>query len=100
MFSKTMICSDITAVRDTSPPGGPGEDPLTDILIRGLSDDAVATIEANARRVGLSRAEYIRRVLERERHISTNEVTVESLARFCETFADLGDVDVMRAAWS
>jgi len=27
-------------------------------------------------------------------------VTVESLARFCETFADLGDADVMRAAWS
>lgn len=73
---------------------------MTDILIRGLSDDAVAAIEANARRVGLSRAEYLRRSLERERHVSTDEVTVESLARFCETFADLGDADVMRAAWS
>lgn len=73
---------------------------MTDILIRGLSDDAVAAIEANAKRTGLSRAEYLRRALERERHISANDVTVESLARFCETFADLGDADVMRAAWS
>ncbi|MCE2511351.1 MAG: antitoxin [Acidimicrobiia bacterium] len=73
---------------------------MTDILIRGLSDDAVAAIEANARRAGLSRAEYLRRTLERERHTTAGEVTVESLARVCETFADLGDADVMRAAWS
>lgn len=73
---------------------------MTDILIRGLSDDAVAAIEANAKRAGLSRAEYLRRTLEREHHISADDVTVESLARFCETFADLGDADVMRAAWS
>jgi len=38
--------------------------------------------------------------LTEERRTSVNEVTVESLARFCETFADLGDADVMRAAWS
>ena len=69
---------------------------MTDILIRGLSDDAVAAIEANAKRTGLSRAEYLRRALERERHISANDVTVESLARVCETFADLGDADVDR----
>lgn len=73
---------------------------MTDILIRGLSDDAVAAIEANARRAGLSRAEYLRRTLERERRVSAGEVTVESLARLGETFADLGDADVMRVAWS
>ena len=73
---------------------------MTVILIRGLSDDVVAAIEANARRVGLSRAEYLRRTLERERHISTGEATAESLVRFCERVADLRDPDVMRAAWS
>ncbi len=73
---------------------------MTDILIRGLSDGAVAAIEANARRAGLSRAEYLRRTLERERRTSNGEVTMESLERFCETFADLGDADVMRSAWS
>ena len=73
---------------------------MTDILIRNVPDDLVAAIEANATRAGLSRAEYLRRTLERERHISTDEVTAESLTRFCETFVDLGDAEVMRAAWS
>ena len=73
---------------------------MTDILIRNVPDDLVAAIEANATRAGLSRAEYLRRALERERRVSADDATVESLARFCETFADLGDADVMRAAWS
>ena len=73
---------------------------MTDILIRGLSDDAVAAIEANARRAGLSRAEYLRRALERERHGAAADVTVDSLKRFSETFADLSDPDVMRSAWT
>ncbi|MDE0178116.1 MAG: antitoxin [Gammaproteobacteria bacterium] len=73
---------------------------MTDILIRGLSDDAVAAIEANARRAGLSRAEYLRRALERERHGAGADATAESLERFCERVADLRDPDVMRAAWS
>lgn len=73
---------------------------MTDILIRNVPDDLVAAIEANANRVGLSRAEYLRRTLERERHSTGDVVTVESLARFSEAFADLDDADVMRAAWS
>ncbi len=73
---------------------------MTDILIRNVPEDIVAAIEANANRAGLSRAEYLRRTLDRERHSTGDEVTVESLARFSETFADLGDDDVMRAAWS
>ena len=73
---------------------------MTDILIRNVPDDTVAAIETNAKRLGLSRTEYLRRALERERHRTGNEVTVESLARFSETFADLDDADVMRAAWS
>ena len=72
---------------------------MTDVLIRNVPDDVAAAIEANAKRCGLSKTEYLRRVLERERRVSAEEVTVESLARFCETFADLGDADVMRAAW-
>ena len=34
---------------------------MPDILIRDLPDDLVAAIDANARRAGLSRTEYIRR---------------------------------------
>ena len=73
---------------------------MTDILLRGVPDDVVAAIEANARQAGLSRAEYLRRALERERAGSTSAVTVASLQRFTETFADLADPEVMRSAWS
>ncbi|MXW95956.1 MAG: ribbon-helix-helix protein, CopG family [Acidimicrobiaceae bacterium] len=73
---------------------------MTDILIRKVPDDLVAAIEANATRAGLSRAEYLRRALERERRVSADDATVESLERFCKGVADLRDPDVMRAAWS
>ena len=73
---------------------------MTDILIRNVPDDIVAAIEANAKRAGLSRTEYLRRALDRERRRASSDVTVESLARFRETFADLGNADVMASAWS
>ncbi len=73
---------------------------MTDILIRDVPGDVVKAIEANARRAGLSRAEYLRRALGRERQVPDNEVSVETLDRFCEKVADLSDPDVMRAAWS
>lgn len=73
---------------------------MTDILIRNVPDDIVAAVEANAKRAGLSRTEYLRRTLEREHRNAASEVTVASLARFRETFADLSDPDVMQSAWS
>ena len=73
---------------------------MTDILIRNVPDDIVAAIEAKAKRAGLSRTEYLRRTLEREFRRASRDVTVESLARFRETFADLSDADVMGSAWS
>ena len=73
---------------------------MTDILIRNVPDDIVAAIEADAKRAGLSRTEYLRRALAREHRRTSSEVTVESLALFRETFADLSDADVMGSAWS
>lgn len=73
---------------------------MTDILIRDLPDDVVAAIDAKARRAGLSRTEYIRRALSRERADSEAGVTVEDLAAFAAAFSDLEDPDVMRRAWS
>ncbi|WP_419921041.1 FitA-like ribbon-helix-helix domain-containing protein [Candidatus Poriferisodalis sp.] len=70
-----------------------------DILIRNVPDEVVAAVDANANKAELSRAEYLRRVLERE-CVRTDEVTVASLRRFNVTFADLADPDVMDAAWS
>lgn len=69
------------------------------MLIRDVPDDVVAAIDAKAGRVGLSRAEYLRRVLVRERTL-TGEVTIADLRRTAEVFADLADEEIMRGAWS
>ena len=71
-----------------------------DILIRDLPDDVVAAIDAKARRVGLSRAEYIRRALIRERGDAGAQISQKDLVAFGETFADLADREVMGQAWS
>jgi len=73
---------------------------MADILIRDLPDDVLTAIDAKARRVGLSRTEYIRRTLSRERDDAGPAVSVDDLAAFAETFADLADAEVMRQAWS
>ncbi len=73
---------------------------MVDILVRDVPADVVAAIEVNARAVGLSRVEYLRRLLERERTAGGGDVTVESLRRFGAAFCDLADDDVMRSAWT
>jgi hypothetical protein len=73
---------------------------VADILIRDLPEDVLAAIDAKARRVGLSRTEYIRRALSREADDTTSDVRVADFLQFSQTFADLDDPDVMRRAWS
>ncbi len=73
---------------------------MTDILIRDVPDDVVAAIDAKAARMGVSRAEYLRRALERERTPSLGPVTSEHLRRFSTLAADLDDPDVMAGAWT
>lgn len=72
---------------------------MTDLLIRDVPDDVVSAIEAKARRLGLSRTEYLRRQMARVATTADGTVTVESLRQFGERFADLGDPEVMRRAW-
>ena len=73
---------------------------MTDLLIRDVSDDVLAVIDAKAAKLGLSRSEYLRRALVREGQTTDEPVTVESLARFGRTFADLADDEAMSDAWS
>lgn len=75
---------------------------MTDILIRDVPDDVVAAIDAKASRVGLSRAEYLRRALERERTPDPNSgpVTTSHLQRFADLASDLDDPEVMSGAWT
>jgi len=72
---------------------------MTDVLIRNVPDDALAAIEARARRLGLSRSEYLRREVVRTAAGSAEPVTVESLRMVGEMLEDLADDDVMRRAW-
>lgn len=73
---------------------------MPDLLIRDVPDRVLAAIDASARRLGLSRSEYLRRQLAREAGVNSGDaVTVDELSRFAATFADLGDPDVMSRAW-
>jgi hypothetical protein len=71
-------------------------DGVADILIRDVPDEVVAAVDANAQRAGLTRAEYLRRVLADQQGPA---MTREQLNRFAERTADLGDPEVMAAAW-
>lgn len=73
---------------------------MADILIRGIEDEVVVAIEASAKRLGLSRSGYLRRVLERERHQGVGPVSVDQLRQTSELVADLDDPEVMSGAWS
>ena len=73
---------------------------MTDILIRDVPDDVVAAIDAKAHRTGLSRTEYLRRSLARERVDETSTVDVRSLEILAERIRDLEDPKVMGGAWS
>ena len=72
---------------------------MPDILIRDVPDEAVAALDAHAQRLGLSRSEYLRRLLAQDASRSSQTVTVEDLRRSAAVFRDLDDPDVMAAAW-
>jgi plasmid stability protein len=72
---------------------------MTDMLIRDVPDDVIATLDARATRLGLSRSEYVRRRLAQDAADVESLVTTGDLARFASTFGDLADPDVMSQAW-
>lgn len=72
---------------------------MTDMLIRDVPDDVIAAVDAHARRLGLSRTEYVRRRLTQDAAVQGSAVEVQDLLRFTETFADLADPEVMTQAW-
>jgi plasmid stability protein len=73
---------------------------MADVLIRDIPEEVIAAIDARAKRVGLSRTEYLRRALERERAGTADPVTPEHFQRLVSLAADLEDPDVMATAWS
>lgn len=73
---------------------------LSDILIRDAPDDVVGLLEQKARRLGLSRTEYLRRVLVRESSGGHADITLDDWRAFAERHVDLDDPAVMRQAWT
>jgi Ribbon-helix-helix protein, copG family len=73
---------------------------MTDMLIRDVPEEVVAAVDAHAARLGLSRSEYVRRRLAQDAATPGSPVSVEDLARFAATFADLANPDVMSQAWT
>lgn len=73
---------------------------MTNVLIRGLSNSAVDRIDAASAALGLSRNEYLRRMLEGTPSLQEDAtLTPDDWRRSAETFADLSDPSVMDAAW-
>jgi hypothetical protein len=71
---------------------------VADVLIRDVPEDVLAAIDEQARRLSLSRSEYLRRRLAAE--VARGPVTVEDLAGFAHLFSDLNDPEVMSSAWT
>ena len=72
---------------------------VPDILIPDVPEDVIAAIDIKAQRLGISRADYLRRVLVRELAVQTAHVAVTDLDDFAGAFADLSDIDAMNRAW-
>ncbi len=74
---------------------------MPDVLIRGLSEAAVARIDTEAAAQGLSRNEYLRRRFEAERSQAApkGQLTVDDLRRAAEAAEDLNNPRVMETAW-
>lgn len=70
-----------------------------DLLIRDVPDDVVAALDAEAKRLGTSRAEVIRRTLSQAFPHERGAVTREDWTRFEDVYAGLADADLMEQAW-
>jgi hypothetical protein len=72
---------------------------MVDVLIRGLSETAVAQLDAAAGAVGLSRNEFLRRQFEAATPSSGLVVTAADLRRAAAATSDLLEPGVMADAW-
>ena len=72
---------------------------MADVLIRGLDDDVVRAVDVIARRMGVSRNEYLKRSLTSVAHAARGPVSSEDFAWVADTFPDLADEEAMDALW-
>lgn len=74
--------------------------PLPDVLIRDVPAEDLTLLDEQARRVGLTRTEYLRRRLHEQARRVHGSVTSADLNSLATILLDLADPDVMRDAWS
>ncbi len=73
---------------------------MPDVLIRDLPVEDLDLLDEQARRLGLSRVEYLRRQLHQTARRLDSEVSVADLSGLAGIIGDLGDESVMGQAWS
>lgn len=73
---------------------------MADLLIRDFPAEDLILLDEHARRLGLSRAEYLRRQLQQTARRSVAAVAVTDLAELGELLGDLEDETLIYQAWS
>jgi hypothetical protein len=68
---------------------------MGDVVVRDVPDDVLAVIDRRARRLGLSRSEYVRRQLNQEAERDDEPVTAAHLQRLSHLLRDLADPEVI-----
>lgn len=73
---------------------------MADVLIRNVPPDDLRRLDEQARRLGLSRADFLRRQLHQQATTTVLRVSLEDLQEVADTLSDLSDPKVMGEAWS
>lgn len=73
---------------------------MPDVWIRNLSAADLELLDKQARRLELSRSEFLRRLLHQEARRMATRATKADLVRFSDMVPDLSDEAVMTDAWS
>lgn len=73
---------------------------MPDLLIRNVAQSDVERLDSLAGRLGLSRSQYLNRLLHQDAGRADVAVEESDLGWFAATFSDLSDSEVMGQAWS
>jgi hypothetical protein len=71
---------------------------MADVLIEEVPEEVAAALDARAARLGISRGQYLRRLLAREAAAGP-AVSLADLDWFARCFAGLTDPEVTAQAW-
>lgn len=72
---------------------------MADLLIRNLSLDVLNDLDKNAAALGISRVEYVRRMLIQISVSSNESVTEQHLKNLITLLPDLTSDEIMDGAW-